>query len=223
MEQCISLDFIYEQYQGFRQFLPLEIGAKDKVIRDNYQIRDDIEKLLDSHFESSKYAIAMVNAANGSKRYTIHGVETEQPVLMWQKIPYLVKLSKDDRSHLNRDGKRALAYFSTSQKRPQQRKMLKAQALLVRGYSEETIVNLAGRPAFDDVDLSKFSAPPCPSSKMLADAQAGRHQFDSLTVSGKGKFIEQLISGNHARVMVALTGMSENQLGSRVLKKLNLE
>ncbi|MCG9576728.1 hypothetical protein L1D14_10805 [Vibrio tubiashii] len=219
-------DYLYSNFLGFSSYLPLELGAKEKLLRElrarGYEPRD-FELVVDRHFSSTRYATNVVNSSGTDCRYSIHGDMTGCSIRMWEKIPYIDVVKAKDHSNLNKHGRRAVNYFSKQRNASQDRKALKAKQLIMRGYSESTVINLAGSNALDRwMNESEDLAPPSPSQSMLDSAKVNRIKFDQLDSDQRNKFILNLVVQTHASVLESLTGKNQNQLGSMLLSKLRL-
>ena len=219
-------EFIYLNFKGFSEYLPLVANVnlliKKEMLANGYA-SEEVRDILDEHFSSSDYRLNLVNSDIGSARYNLKGQETSEVIMLWQKMPYVANLSEFEVSLLNRNGKVAMSVYQKTEQEKSNNRIIKAKALLSRGYSPATITNLAGSKAFEYVLNEESNIPSDPCSRVMEAALDNRPNFLGLDSIAQRKFIDQLVSVTDVRVLQQVTGRNENQLGSILLDTLALQ
>ncbi|WP_390241901.1 hypothetical protein [Vibrio sp. R78045] len=219
-------EFIYLNFKGFSEYLPLianvNLLIKKKMLASGYA-SEDVRKFLDDHFSSSRYRLNLVNSDIGSARYNLEGEKTSEVIMLWQKMPYVANLSELEVNLLNPNGRVAMSVYQKTEQERSNTRIIKAKALLSRGYSPDTITNLAGSKAFEYALNQESHAPSEPCTQVMEAAFDNRPNFLGLDSAAQKKFIDQLVSVTDVRLLQQVTGRNENQLGSILLDKLALQ
>lgn len=211
------------KYEAIAKCLPLVRGANEEIrefLVSHGFSNEEASKAIASHFTSNAYVIAMANSKDHSQRVSLSGEPADQEILRWEKIPYfeLIEERKLEGS-LSRSGRNGYAYYTKNKMKKLLRKRKKASVLYFLNYDRTAIIASAGVEAFEYIaSQASRTQLPEPSEGMIMMCKEARERYDRLTKSEKRTFVNNTIEKHTAACMEIITGMTQEQLASRLLE-----